>query len=92
MPRAVNAHAYVNATFSMAVDSGSGFIVTAAPSIVFGGIDTHAVRRRIHVTSNNRETRVNNAFRGWRAQGLPEVDLSSLEFLMFNSTEVLERV
>lgn len=43
MPRAVNAHAYVNATFSMAVDSGSGFTVTATPSIVFGGIDTHAV-------------------------------------------------
>ena len=43
MPRAVNAHAYVNATFSMPVDSGNGFTVTAAPSIVFGGIDTHAV-------------------------------------------------
>ena len=43
MPRAVNAHAYVNATFSMAVDSGNGFTVTATPSIVFGGIGTHAV-------------------------------------------------
>ena len=43
MPRAVNAHAYVNATFSMAVDSRNGFTVTATPSIVFGGIDTHAV-------------------------------------------------
>ena len=43
MPRAVNAHAYVNATFSMAMDSGSGFTVAATPSIVFGGIDTHAV-------------------------------------------------
>ena len=43
MPRAVNAHAYVNATFSMAVDSENGFTITATPSIVFGGIDTHAV-------------------------------------------------
>lgn len=43
MPRAVNAHAYVNATFSMAVDSGNGVTITATPSIVFGGIDTHAV-------------------------------------------------
>ena len=43
MPRAVNAHAYVNATFSMTVDSNKGFTVTSSPSLVFGGIDTHAV-------------------------------------------------
>ena len=43
MPRAVNAHAYVNATFSMTVDSNNGFTVTSSPSLVFGGIDTHAV-------------------------------------------------
>ena len=46
MPRAVNAHAYVNATFSIAVDSSSGFTVTAPPSIVYGGIGTHAVSRK----------------------------------------------
>ena len=46
MPRAVNAHAYVNATFSVAVDSSSGFTVTALPSIVYGGIGTHAVSGR----------------------------------------------
>ena len=43
MPCAVNAHAYVNATFSMAVDSASDFTVTTSPSIVFGGISTHSV-------------------------------------------------
>ena len=43
MPRAVNAHAYVNATFSVMVDSGKDFVVTNSPSLVFGGIGTHAV-------------------------------------------------
>ena len=43
MPRAENAHAYVNATFSMTVDSDGGFSVTDSPSLVFGGIGTHAV-------------------------------------------------
>ena len=43
MPRAVNTLAYVNATFSMTVDSNNGFTVTSSPSLVFGGIDTHSV-------------------------------------------------
>ena len=51
MPRAVNAHAYVNATFSMMVDSG--FVVTNSPSLVFGGISTQTVR---HTKKNFRES------------------------------------
>ena len=40
---AQNAHAYVNATFSMDVDSSNNFIVKTTPTVVIGGIDTHAV-------------------------------------------------
>ena len=43
MPRAVNAHAYVNATFSMTVDSSKDFVVLDVSSLVFGGIGTHTV-------------------------------------------------
>ena len=53
MPRAVNAHAYVNATFSMAVDSNNGFTVTASPTLVFGGIGTCAVSIREMICSAN---------------------------------------
>ena len=46
MPRAENAHAYVNATFSVTVDSSNGFTVTTTPSLVFGGLNTHAVSNK----------------------------------------------
>ena len=52
MPRAVNAHAYVNATFSMTVDSDGGFSVTDSPSLVFGGIGTHAVSYAMYECSD----------------------------------------
>ena len=38
-----NAHAYVSAAFVMEVDSSS-WTVTNTPSLVFGGIQSHAVR------------------------------------------------
>ena len=45
MPRAQNSRACVNATFSMAVDTSNHFTVTEKPTLVFGYIDSTAVRR-----------------------------------------------
>jgi len=42
MPRAENAHAYVNAAFYMEVDP-TGSTVKGKPSLVFGGIGTHGI-------------------------------------------------
>ncbi|XP_064107764.1 uncharacterized protein LOC135216406 [Macrobrachium nipponense] len=38
-PRAVNAHAYVNACFKMEIDEADGYRVSAAPTILLGGIN-----------------------------------------------------
>ena len=47
MPRAVNAHAYVNATFSMKLKSNKT-TVEGKPALVFGGIGTHAVSQELN--------------------------------------------
>lgn len=38
-PRAVNAHAYVNAVFRFEVDTSADFLVTSKPIILYGGIN-----------------------------------------------------
>lgn len=38
-PRAVNAHAYVNAVFTFEVDESADFMVTSKPIILYGGIN-----------------------------------------------------
>ncbi len=38
-----NAHAYVNAGFSAEVDFANKFTVKGSPTLVFGGIESHAV-------------------------------------------------
>ncbi|XP_063615205.1 uncharacterized protein LOC134788260 [Penaeus indicus] len=38
-PRAVNAHAYVNAAFRFQVDENDGFLVKSKPSVLYGGIN-----------------------------------------------------
>lgn len=38
-PRAVNAHAYVNAVFVFEVDTSADFTVTSKPVILYGGIN-----------------------------------------------------
>lgn len=38
-PRAVNAHAYVNAVFRFEVDTAADFLVTSKPLILYGGIN-----------------------------------------------------
>lgn len=42
-PRAVNAHAYVNAAFKMEVDPEDGFKVLNKPTILYGGINPEFV-------------------------------------------------
>lgn len=42
-PRAVNAHAYVNACFRMEVDPTDNFVVTHKPSILLGGINPNFI-------------------------------------------------
>ncbi|KAK3581553.1 hypothetical protein CHS0354_031893 [Potamilus streckersoni] len=44
MPRAQNAHAYVNAGFRMRLDSKNNFMVKDTPVIVYGGINKNFVR------------------------------------------------
>ncbi|XP_014254822.1 xanthine dehydrogenase-like [Cimex lectularius] len=41
MPRAQNAHAFVNAGFLMKVDKANGYTVMETPTILFGGINPH---------------------------------------------------
>uniref|UniRef100_A0A1I8GJD8 FAD-binding PCMH-type domain-containing protein n=1 Tax=Macrostomum lignano TaxID=282301 RepID=A0A1I8GJD8_9PLAT len=46
-PRALNAHAYLNAAFNVSVDSANGYTVTDRPRIVYGGVCdkfNHAVK------------------------------------------------
>uniref|UniRef100_A0A1I8GBT9 FAD-binding PCMH-type domain-containing protein n=1 Tax=Macrostomum lignano TaxID=282301 RepID=A0A1I8GBT9_9PLAT len=46
-PRRLNAHAYLNAAFSLSVDKKDGYRVTERPSLVFGGVSgkfNHAVK------------------------------------------------
>lgn len=38
-PRAVNAHAYVNAAFRFQVDENDGFLVKSKPLVLYGGIN-----------------------------------------------------
>ena len=38
-PRAVNAHAYVNAAFKFRIDPVDGFKILDKPTLLFGGID-----------------------------------------------------
>lgn len=55
-PRAVNAHAYVNACFKMELDPADGFRVTKKPTILLGGINPqfiHATKTEEYL--NNRK-------------------------------------
>lgn len=44
MPRAQNAHAYVNAAFLVKVDKNDKFRILERPTIAFGGITSQFVR------------------------------------------------
>lgn len=45
-PRAVNAHAYVNACFKMHLDREDGYRVTKTPTILFGGINPNFIHAK----------------------------------------------
>ncbi|XP_064098256.1 uncharacterized protein LOC135209209 [Macrobrachium nipponense] len=46
-PRAVNAHAYVNACFSMTIDVEDGYRIMDKPRIVFGGIHPNFIHAEL---------------------------------------------